>query len=79
MKTQEQIRAEIDQLLEAERFDEADALVDQLVPVNAEEFRRRLEEAPYDDEPYTDADHAAFARAWKVILGDEPTRSAWPA
>lgn len=53
MKTQEEIRAEIDRLLDEERFDEADALVDQLIPISPEEFRRRLDEAPYDDEPIT--------------------------
>lgn len=79
MKTQEEIRAEIDRLLDEERFDEADALVDQLIPISPEEFRRRLEEAPYDDEPYTEADRVAFARAWKVIRGDNPARSARPA
>ncbi len=53
MKTQEQIRAEIDQLLEADRLEEAEILIGQIIPVSAEEFRRRLDEAPQDDEVVT--------------------------
>ena len=53
MKTQEEIRAEIDRLLESDRLEEAEVLIDQIIPVSAEEFRRRLDEAPYDDEPVT--------------------------
>ena len=69
MKTQEQIRAELDRLLEEDRLEEAAELAEQIVPVSAEEFRRRLDEAPLDDEPVTaeqrrrlDALHAALAQ-----------------
>ncbi len=67
MKTQEQIRAEIDRLLEEDRLEEAEVLIEQLVPISAEEFEKRLNEAPYDDEPVTAEDRAAFDRAWAVI------------
>ncbi|MFN8617818.1 MAG: hypothetical protein U0837_12015 [Dehalococcoidia bacterium] len=53
MKSQEEIRAEIDRLLEEDRLEEAELLIDQIIPVSREEFRRRLEAAPYDDEPVT--------------------------
>ncbi len=53
MKTQEEIRAEIDMLLEADRLEEAEVLAEQIIPVSREEFRRRLDAAPYDDEPVT--------------------------
>jgi hypothetical protein len=53
MRTQEEIREEFDQLLEQDRLEEAEALADQILPVSPEEFRRRLETAPYDDEPVT--------------------------
>lgn len=76
MKTQEEIRAEIDKLLEEDRLDEADALVEQLIPVSAEEFRRRLEEAPYDDEPLTEADREALDRARAIIEGTAARRPA---
>ena len=62
MKTQEEIRAEIDMLLETDRLEEAEALIDQLIPVSAEEFRRRLDEAPYDDEPVSAEQRAALDR-----------------
>ena len=53
MKSQEEIRAEIDRLLDEDRLEEAELLIDQIIPVSREEFRRRLEAAPYDDEPVT--------------------------
>lgn len=75
MKTQEQIREEIDRLLDEGRLDEAEALGEQLVPISAEEFRRRLDNAPSDDEPVTREDRAAFDRAWSVIRGSSPERN----
>lgn len=70
MKTQEEIRADIDRLLAEDRLAEAEALVERLVPISAEEFEKRLREAPYDDEPVTPEDRAAFDRAWSVIRGE---------
>ena len=53
MKTQEQISQEIQRLLNEDRLEEAEVLIEQLKPISAEEFRRRLDAAPYDDEPVT--------------------------
>jgi hypothetical protein len=53
MKTQEELRAEFDRLMEEDRLEEAEVLAEQIIPVGREEFRRRLDEAPYDDEPVT--------------------------
>jgi len=53
MRTQEEIRAEFDRLIEEDRLEEAEVLAEQILPVSREEFRRRLEAAPYDDEPVT--------------------------
>jgi hypothetical protein len=76
MKTQEQIREEIDRLLEEDRLEEADALADQLVPISAEEFLKRLNEAPLDDEPVTPEQRAALDRAWDVIRRSGPAVDA---
>lgn len=65
---EDEILSDIRRLLDEDRFDEADALVELLEPVSEEEFRRRLDEAPYDDEPCTEADRAAFDRARRAIL-----------
>jgi hypothetical protein len=67
MRTQEEIRAEIDMLLEQDRLEEADKLIDQLVPISAEEFRRRLDEAPYDDEPVTPEQQASIDRTRAML------------
>ncbi len=69
MKTQEEIRAEIDRALEEDRIEEAEALGELLVPITAEEFLKRMNEAPLDDEPMTAADREAFGRAWAIIRG----------
>lgn len=53
MRTQEELRADIDRLLACDRIEEAAALGELLVPVSADELRRRLDEAPLDDEPLT--------------------------
>lgn len=79
MKSQDEIRAEIDRLLDADHVEEAAALVDQLEPVSLEEFERRLAEAPYEDEPPSEEDRRVFDRAWKVILGETPERASRPA
>lgn len=73
MKTQEQIREEIDRLLEEDRLEEAEALVDQLIPIDAEEFKKRLDAAPYDDEPLSEAQIEASERAWAIIRGTRTT------
>ena len=67
MKTQEEIRAEIDRALEDDRIEEAEALIDQLIPISADEFRRRLDEAPYDDEPVTPAQEASIERTRAML------------
>lgn len=54
VKTQEEIRTDIDRLLAEDRIEEAAELGELLLPVSEEEFRRRLDEAPLDDEPVTE-------------------------
>lgn len=56
MKTQEELWAEYEQLKAEERWDEALKLLDVIDPVSDEEWRRRLDRAPLDDEPVTEAD-----------------------
>jgi hypothetical protein len=53
MKSQEELSAEIQRLLNADRLEEAEVLIEQLEPISPEELRRRLDEAPWDDEPLT--------------------------
>ena len=67
MKSQEQIRAEIDRALDDLRLEEAEALIEQLVPITPEEFRRRLDEAPYDDEPVTQKQRESIARVRSML------------
>jgi len=69
MKTQSEVRAEIDRLLAADRIEEAAALVDELLPLSAEAFERQLEDAPFETHPPTAEDREVFDRAWKVLLG----------
>jgi hypothetical protein len=75
MKTQEEIRTEIDQLLEENRLDEAELLIEQLIPISADEFRKRLDEAPFDDEPLSPVQRAANDRAWEIIRGSRAHRN----
>jgi hypothetical protein len=72
MKTQEQIREEIDRLLEEDRLEEAEVLAERLIPISTEEFLKRLDEAPLDDEPVTAEQRAALDRAWEIIRRGSP-------
>jgi hypothetical protein len=70
VRTQEQLWAEYEQLKQEERWEEALKLLDLIEPVSDEEWRRRLDEAPLDDEPVTETDrrrldevHASLDRA----------------
>ena len=76
MKTQEQIREEIDRLLEEDRLEEAEVLAERLIPISAEEFLKRLDEAPLDDEPVTAEQRAALDRAWEIIRRGSPALGA---
>jgi hypothetical protein len=76
MKTQEQIREEIDRLLEEDRLEEAEVLAERLIPISAEEFLKRLDEAPLDDEPVTAEQRAALDRAWEIIRRGSPALDA---
>jgi hypothetical protein len=53
VKTQEELRAEFRRLMEAEMLEEAEAVLDQIEPLNDEEWRKWLDAAPVDDEPLT--------------------------
>jgi hypothetical protein len=76
MKTQEQIREEIDRLLEEDRLEEAEVLAERLIPISTEEFLKRLDEAPLDDEPVTAEQRAALDRAWEIIRRGSPALDA---
>jgi hypothetical protein len=76
MKTQEQIREEIDRLLEEDRLEEAEVLAERLIPISTEEFLKRLDEAPLDDEPVTAEQRAALDRAWEIIRPGSPALDA---
>jgi hypothetical protein len=47
--------AEYEELLEAEDFEAAGRLLDRIPPVSDAEWRRRLDEAPLDDEPVSES------------------------
>ena len=76
MKTQGQIREEIDRLLEEDRLEEAEVLAERLIPISTEEFLKRLDEAPLDDEPVTAEQRAALDRAWEIIRRGSPALDA---
>ena len=76
METQEEIRAEIDRLLADDRLEEAEALIEQIVPVSREEFRRRLDAAPYDDEPITPEQQRRIDDVHVMIASIRTSRAA---
>jgi len=61
--TNDEILAEIERLIEADRFDEANMLADELRPTPWEEIEAILRDAPLDDEPVSATQRAAMARA----------------
>ncbi len=54
MKTQDELWAEYDRLVAAEEYESAGRVLDQIEPLSDEEWRRKLDEAPMDDEPVSD-------------------------
>jgi hypothetical protein len=62
-KTREERLAEFRRLFEADKLEEAQAVLAQIPPVSFEEFKKTLDEAPLDDEPLTQNELAALARA----------------
>ena len=71
---QDELRAEIDRLMERDELEAASLLTDQLEQSDAEEFTRRLNAAPLDDEPVSPAQRAALDRAWEMIRGTDAGR-----
>lgn len=67
MKTQAELRAEFHRLFEADLLEEADRLLDQLDPLNEEEWRKMLESAPIDHEPVSESERSGFAEIRRVI------------
>lgn len=63
MKTQDELRADLERFLAADMLDEAEAVLDLLEPATDEEWRRMLDEAPLDDEPLTDKERSRLAEA----------------
>ncbi|MCC6959100.1 MAG: hypothetical protein IT301_04575 [Dehalococcoidia bacterium] len=66
---QDELRAEIDRLMERDELEAASRLIDQLEQIDADEFMRRLNAAPVDDEPVSPAQRSALDRAWEMIRG----------
>lgn len=66
--TNDEILAEIERLIEADRFDEANTLADQLRPTPWEEIEAILRDAPLDDEPVSATQRAAMARADEAMV-----------
>ncbi len=67
--TQDELRNQIDRLLESDHLEEAERLIEQLEQVTAEAFLERLNAAPIDDEPVTAEQRASLDRAWYVVRG----------
>ena len=53
--TNDEIHAEIERLIDEDRFEEAVRLADRLAPITKEAFVKILHDAPVDDEPVTSA------------------------
>ncbi len=51
MEDQQELWDEYDRAMERDDFDTARRILDRIPPVSDEEFRRKLDEAPLDDEP----------------------------
>lgn len=51
MKTQDELRREYEQLLEAEDFEAAGKILDLIEPISDEAWLKILHDAPLDDEP----------------------------
>ena len=54
MKTQDELWAEYDRLTAAEDYEAAGRVLDLIEPISDEEWRKKLDEAPMDDEPVSD-------------------------
>ncbi|MFN8617962.1 MAG: hypothetical protein U0837_12755 [Dehalococcoidia bacterium] len=65
--TNDEIHAEIDRLIEEDRYEDALRLADQLEPISDEEFLKILREAPIDDEPVSAAQLARLDAADEAI------------
>ena len=76
---QDELRAEIDRLMERDELEAASLLIDQLEQIDAEEFTRQLNAAPLDDEPVSPAQRAALARAWEMIRARSTSFGLHPA
>jgi hypothetical protein len=65
--TNDEIHAEIDRLIDEDRYEDALRLADQLEPISDEEFLKILREAPIDDEPVSAAQLARLDAADEAI------------
>lgn len=65
--TNDEIHAEIDRLIDEDRYEGAVRLGDQLEPISDDEFLRILREAPIDDEPVSAAQLARLDAADEAI------------
>ena len=65
--TNDEIHAEIERLIEQDRFEEAIRLADELVPISREAFAKILRDAPVDDEPVHPAQLARLDAADEAI------------
>ncbi|MGB4861478.1 MAG: hypothetical protein WBO97_03375 [Tepidiformaceae bacterium] len=61
MKTQDELRREYEQLLEAEDFEAAGKILDLIEPISDEAWLKILHDAPLDDEPLTPKEEQRIA------------------
>jgi len=69
VKTQEELRADFQRLMDADMLDEAEAVLEQLEPLSDEEWQAWLDEAPLDDEPLTPSQRARLDEVRQIAFG----------
>lgn len=63
MQTQDELRREYEQLLEAEDFEAAGKILDLIEPISDEAWLKILHDAPLDDEPLTPKEEQRIAES----------------
>ena len=74
VKTQEELRNELQRLFEADLLDEAEALLETLEPLSDEDWDKMLAEAPLDDEPATESERSGFAEIRRLLAAEAGQR-----
>lgn len=77
MKTRDEMWTEFDRLMEEDRFDDANALLDTIPPLGDEEWRRRLAEAPIAEEGVPEEILREVERVTAAIRRADAARAGW--